>query len=160
MTKGLVRQLPPEAAAILDDPRLEGMVYRGGNFPRSVRLLEPEVLPEAGKAPYLIFSSTDDNSRAGAVTWIEEPRVFGRWGRGNGFPDRNAQPRFKQEGRKPRYVPDAWPYAGWLIVSPEFAAVVQRHMTEMETVDIEWQYAVGGVLEGYRFLDITRRLYC
>ncbi len=156
-------QQPPEFARILADPRLEGLTDAPTYLPRARRVLPPTNPPQAGESRFLLMHQTYEEDPFGEVEWVNKPKGLGfglRTGGGQGFAHVTETPRFVSEGANPVQFPDMWRNLRWLMASPEFTAIVRRFDPDaIVTVPFEWEFAEGGRLEGFVFLDVVRRIY-
>jgi hypothetical protein len=156
MTDDLLRQLPPEALELLDDPRTADLKYNGPGLPNARSVLRPADPPVAGESRYVIFSPVVPESSNARVDWVNKvPNAYALAHRGLDML-RAERPRFREEGRKPEVPPDAWDYLGVLIASPQVADIMTRYEPAIQTVPIDWTFADGGKLDGYVFLDVHR----
>jgi hypothetical protein len=131
-------------------------------LPHTRRKLEPSNPPVAGESPYLLFDDDLEETFA-KVDWLNEPpgtHVVASTGNGLGFRLITETPRFKEHQKKPARRADAWRYSSFLIVSPRFAEILRGFDPGViETRSIDWEFSDGQKLDGYLFLDVTRRLY-
>ena len=153
---------PPELAALLQDPRLEGMEEAPSWLPHTRLNLMPANPPVAGESPYLLFDEYTTET-FGDVDWLNEPpgtNFVARTGKGQGFRLLTETPRFKEHKKKPARRADAWRYSSWLIVSPQFADILRSFDPgAIQTLPIDWEFSDGQKLDGYQFLDVTRRIH-
>jgi hypothetical protein len=158
MSDSEIRKLPPEAEALLDDPQLAGLRYRGPGLPKEGKALQPSEPAKVGESPFLIFQTDAEYIQIAQVVWENRPTPLGSLGDGNGFPTlKRERPRFTVDKPKPDVVPPVWEYAGWLIASPQFVSTLRAFDADaIETVEIDWIYADGQKLDGYVFLDVRR----
>ncbi|HEY0685288.1 MAG TPA: DUF1629 domain-containing protein [Steroidobacter sp.] len=156
-----IPKLPPDALALLDDPQLADLKYRGPGLARAGKVLEPSQPAKVGDSPFLILKTSAEYMRPSNVVWQNPPSPRGMLGEGRGFPTlRSTRPHFTEDQPKPAELSHAWEYEGWLVASPQFAATIRAFDPEaIETVEIEWVFADGQKLDGYVFLDVRRLLH-
>jgi hypothetical protein len=155
-------RLPPEALAVLDDPRLADMKDAPPRFPRSRRTLEPLDPPKKGESRYLQFN--EENVDAfGDINWVNEPQGLSfhlQTGMGLGFPLVTERPRLEESIAKPKNRAAVFFFRSWFVASPVFIDILRRFDADaIETREIDWIFADGQRLEGYAFVDITSRIY-
>jgi hypothetical protein len=153
-----IPKLPPDALQLFDDPRLAGMADPLPGFSEE-RTLTPANPPAVGDSSFVLMQPTYER-RGGKVNWINKPadgshRMLGR-GRGlAGF--QQDRPRLEENLKKPKKVPDCWPYLTWFVASPRFVEIMSRFDPgAIETAAIDWVFSDGQQLDGYVFLDIRR----
>jgi hypothetical protein len=156
-------QPPPELAAILQDPRVADMKEAPSYAPRARCVLAPTNPPARGDSPFLLFREYDPDENFGDVDWLNEPAGMSfvlRTGDGQGFKLVTETPRFRERKKKPARRVQVWHYSSWLIASPEFASILQSFDPGvLATVPIDYEFADGARIDGYVFLDITRRIH-
>jgi hypothetical protein len=156
MSDALVRQLPPEALDLINDPRAADLKYNGPGLPNARRVLRPADPPVAGESRYVILSPVLPDSSNARVEWVNKvPDAYSLADRGLDIL-RGQRPRFREEGSKPQAPPDAWDYLGVLIASSQVAEIMSRYDPGIQTVPVDWTFADGGRLDGYVFLDVHR----
>jgi hypothetical protein len=156
MSDELFPKLPPEALALLDDPRTADLKYQGPNLPKARRVLKPADPPAVGESRYLIFSPLMPDSSNARVDWLNKvPHAYALGASGLTMLGAE-QPRFLEARKKPKVLPDAWFYMGVMIAAPQVAAIMTRFDPAIQTVPIDWAFSDGGKLDGYVFLDVHR----
>jgi hypothetical protein len=149
---------PPDALALLKDPRLEGLEYRGPRRSKAGAVLKPSDPPNVGDSPYVLFRVDYEEASTAKVTWTNEPPGLTsllEMGSGKGFARLTETPHFEEERPRPAAPREAWVYTGWLIASPRFAEIVRQHAGDsIATVPVDWVFADGKKLDGYVFLDV------
>jgi hypothetical protein len=155
-------RLPPEAVALLDDPRLMDMKDARPGFPRARRTLEPRDPPKRGESRYLMFGE-ENRERFGDIKWVNEPQGLAfhlRTGPGLGFPLVTGRPRLEESIAKPRVRAQVFFYRSWWVASSVFVDILRRFDPgAFETLEIDWLFADGQRLDGYVFVDVTRRIH-
>lgn len=155
-------KLPPEAEALLDDPRLADMADALPGFPRTRRILAPRHPPAAGESRYLSLCAENDEA-LGDVVWLNKPNglSFGlRTGRGLGLSLITRRPRIEERKSNPGDRVDVWSFRGWLVASARFVEIAREADPDaIETLAVDWIFADGTRLEGYSFVDVVRRLH-
>src|SRR5688500_7381791 len=150
--------VPPDAAALLNDPRVAHVVYKGERFALPRDFIPPEVAPVPGESPYLLFSIPfDSEAPASPGNGVNLPDESFGWENGEGFPGAAETLRFEESGPLPSPPPQLAEYGAWLVASPQVAQLLRRFEPDfIATWPIEVVYEDGGRLDGYVLLDVLR----
>ena len=147
---------------MLEDPRLADMKDAPPRFPRSRRTLEPCDPPNKGESRYLQFNEQNVDA-FGDIKWVNETQGLSfhlETGMGLGFSLITERPRLDESIAKPKSRTAVFGFRSWFVASPAFVEILRRFDAEaFETREIDWVFADGERLEGYAFIDITRRIY-
>jgi hypothetical protein len=157
MSDELIPQLPPEALALLDDPRVADMKYLGPRAPRAERVLQPASPPVAGESKFLLLSIVPQQGILSETDWLNTvPTAASLAYRGLGAL-RAEQQRFLTEQKKPAVLPGVWLSSGVIVASRAIIEILRAHDPDaIDTVAIDWTFEGGEKAEGYAFLYVRR----
>lgn len=153
--------LPPDALALLEDPRVEGMVDPLPGFSETTRVLEPTQPPRA-ESLYLRLRRSFESKPDRNAIWVNKPeQSFPRRGNGTGFTEVKERPRIEQATKAPTRLFHLWEfYRTCFIASPDMVDLLRRHDPEaIEGIPIDWVFSDGQALDGYQMIDIVRLHY-
>jgi hypothetical protein len=96
--------LPADAMALLEDPRVAGIVDGPQNYPGTERVLNPDIWPPTTPSDYLQFERSFKSDPASGANWVNAPPTKG-WaageGDGCGFERVKERPRIEHYGKPP-----------------------------------------------------------
>lgn len=147
--------VPPEALALLDDPRTAELTYLPPPMPHDFRVLVPEIAPKFGESRFVILTFEESDF----VTEVFSNGVQGL-SSGKGLDAiREVRPRLFTELERPAQLPAGWFSSGVIVASPTFAKVLREFGGDViDTVNIDFTCA-NGHIEGYAFLDVRRVIH-
>ena len=149
----------PDALAMLNDPRLEGMTDALPGFPPTRRDLVPAELP-SGESRYLRLEMSYETNPGRNAGWPNRPERHWANGKGLGFDEMLERPRVEDSSKSPKRLFHFWEYASLHVASPDVIDLLTRFAPGcFVTLAIDWVYSDGQGLDGYVFVDFIKLHY-
>jgi hypothetical protein len=153
--------LPPDALALLEDPRLEGQIEYPNHPFLATRVLEPAV-PPSGESRYLELNRYLEGDPNHNATWVNRPEPRWHSRPGTGFAKLPVVPRVDVARKAPKKLFHLAEFgiSHYYIASPDMVELLQAEVPgSFETHPIEWVFNDGQALDGYVLLDIVTLHY-
>jgi hypothetical protein len=153
--------LPPDALALLEDPRLEGQIEYPNHPFLATRVLQPAV-PPSGESRYLQLYRSLEGDPNHNVTWVNHPEGYWYARPGTGFAKFPALPRVEAARKSPKklFHLAELGFTHYFVASPDMVALLQAEAPDsVETHPIEWVFNDGQALDGYVLLDVVTLHY-
>lgn len=153
--------LPPDALALLEDPRLEGQVEYPDHPYLATRVLQPEVKP-SGESRYLELHQSSDSKPFHNATWVNRPE--GHWyaNPGTGFAHFPPLPRVEVARKAPKklFHLTEFGFTHYYVASPDMVELLRAEVPDsFETHPVDWIFNDGQALDGYVLLDFVTLHY-
>jgi hypothetical protein len=150
---------PPEALALLEDPRLDGMTDALPGFGPARRDLVPAEFP-SGESRYLRMKDGFNANPGRNVGWPNRPGYRMLNGRGLGFDEMPQRPRMEDPRKAPKKLFHCWEFGGYFVASPDMVDLLNRLAPDsIVTKPIDWVFSDGQCLDSYVFVDFIRLHY-
>ena len=152
-----ISPLPPDALALLQDPRLEGQVEVPAHPFLATRVLQPAVKP-SGESRFLAMytsSESDPNFRA---QWVNRPERALYPSPGTGFAKFPALPRVEVSRKSPKrlFHLAELQRTNYYVASPDMVELLRVEVAgSFETHPVEWVFNDNQALDGYVLLDFV-----
>jgi hypothetical protein len=147
---------PPDALALLEDPRLDGLVENPAHPHMATRVLQPAVKPtgESRFLEMLISSETDACHNATWTNRVDDLRLRA----GTGFAPFPATPRIEVARKAPKrlFHLAGFFWSHFYVASPDMVQLLAAEAPgSFETHPVEWIFNDGQGLDGYVLLDFV-----
>jgi hypothetical protein len=153
--------LPPDALALLDDPRLEGQVEVPSHPHLATRVLQPAVKP-SGESRYLELRHSFESDPNHNAEWVNRPEYFWIPCPGTGFAKFPRLPRVEVARKAPKRLFHLAEFqsTNYYVASPDMVELLTLEAPgSFETLPVEWVFNDSQGLDGYVLLDFVTLHY-
>lgn len=152
-----ISPLPPDALALLEDPRLEGQVENPAHASLTTIVLQPAVKP-SGESRYLALHTSSESDPNFAARWINRDECKGPLRPGTGFAKFPALARVEVARKAPKRLFHLAEFqrTKYYVASPDMVQLLAAEAPgSFEAHPVEWVFNDGQALDGYALLDFV-----
>ena len=156
-----ISPLPPDALALLEDPRLEGLVDNPQHPHMATRVLKPAVRP-SGESRFVQMRRSLEGDPNHNAQYVNQPGGYWHPKPGTGFAHFPPLPRVEVARKSPKrlFHLTEFGYSHYYVASPDMVELLWAEVPEsFETHPLEWVFNDGQALDGYCLLDFVTLHY-
>jgi hypothetical protein len=156
-----ISPLPPDALALLDDPRLEGLVDNPTHPFMATRTLQPAVRP-SGESRFLQMDFALGSNPNFNAEFVNRPSDSRYRCPGTGFAKFPPLPRVEVARKAPKRLFHLAEFGRthYYVASPDMLELLGAEVPgSFETHPVEWVFNDGQALDGYRLVDFVTLHY-